>query len=378
LVSTSGNNLTRSTGKKARWWLSWVLGAAVIVLIFYHLEHSRQWRSIPWSQVGSLLLNVRPGFLILAILATCATYLLRAWRWRFFVDPIKRCSLRVLLGGQVLGFSSIYLIGRAGEVVRPGYIAKKEKLPFLSQVAVWALERIHDCLALVVLFGLALYFEPIHATSGRSTIFVQRMHALALTVLVLSGVAVAILAALKIHSEFLPSWLDRRIRSAKLRTTLKRLVLSFTSGLQVIHSPQDLLATVALTATVWAVNATVIRLDFLSLGGHVAGLSWWTAGLITFLAALGMLVQLPGVGGGYQLAVLLALEDIFYTSPAAAAGAAILTYLTVVIPCLAMAVPFVMHEGMTLKKLRAMTEISDETAPLPVGTEQIPQSSVPD
>ena len=36
------------------------------------------------------------------------------------------------------------MLGRAGEMIRPYIIAKKERLTFTSQVAVWGVERIFD------------------------------------------------------------------------------------------------------------------------------------------------------------------------------------------------------------------------------------------
>ena len=42
--------------------------------------------------------------------------------------------------------------------------------------------------------------------------------------------------------------------------------------------------------------------------GH---LPWLAAGLTLFCAALGLMVQLPGVGGGYQVGIILSLTEIF-------------------------------------------------------------------
>ena len=42
-----------------------------------------------------------------------------------------------MLAPQFIGFSALALLGRAGEMVRPYIIAKKERLTFTSQVAVW-------------------------------------------------------------------------------------------------------------------------------------------------------------------------------------------------------------------------------------------------
>ena len=116
--------------KKAwgRWvWLA--VGAVVIVLIFYNLSRSPEWRNFRWDRLWRSIVGARPDYLLLSVLLVYSTFVVRAIRWRFFMAPIKAASLWVLFVGQVLGFSSIFLVGRPGELVRPAYIAKKENVP---------------------------------------------------------------------------------------------------------------------------------------------------------------------------------------------------------------------------------------------------------
>ncbi len=339
---------------RRRRWLGWVVGAALIALIAWHLSQSPEWRGFEWGRLGFLLLHVRARLLFLAILVTCSSYAIRAHRWKFFVDPVKECSFRILLAGQFLGFSSVYLIGRAGEVVRPAYIASRERLPFVSQVAVWVVERVYDSVALAILLALALYFEPIPGAAKGGVLAVHRMHVAALIIFIAAAAAVPALVLFRIHSSQLTRWVDLHLRFARGKRRLLGALGSFSAGLAVMSNPWDFSASVASTVLLWALNVTMIWLDFLSLGGHVAALSWWSAGLIQFVAAVGLLVQLPGIGGGFQVAVLLALEKLFRVSAEAAAGAAILTYVTLTIPCLLVALVFLAHEGLTFKKLRLM------------------------
>src|ERR1019366_7233213 len=99
-----------------------------------------------------------------------------AIRWRFFMAPIKAASLWVLFVGQILGFSSIFLVGRPGELVRPAYIAKKENVPMSAMIAVWLLERVLDIIAMVVLFAAALYFSPVDPETARGMSVLRAMH----------------------------------------------------------------------------------------------------------------------------------------------------------------------------------------------------------
>jgi uncharacterized membrane protein YbhN (UPF0104 family) len=355
--------------------LSWIAGAVILAILLYHLSHTAQWKNFDWGQLAFLLMHLKVRVLALALAVTCTSYLIRAYRWQFFVDPIKRCSLRVLFAGQVLGFSSIYLVGRAGEIVRPGYIARKELLPFMSQLAVLVLERVYDSFALVVLLALALYFEPLHKTSGRSMNLVHQAHTAATAVLIICGAGALLLAAFRIYSDFLLDRIGRILNFAPriIRTHLMHFLVSFSSGLKVIQDPWDFIASVGMTGFLWVVNVSVFWLALVSLGGRLAMLSWWAAGLLCFFAALGLVVQLPGVGGGFQVAVLLAVEDLFHIPAAAAAGAAILTYLTIMVPCVVLGLGFAVHEGMTFRKLKVMAEM-EETAAVLTQPESFPES----
>ena len=71
------------------------------------------------------------------------------------------------LSGQILGFSSIFLVGRPGELVRPAYIAKKENVPMSAMIAIWLLERVLDIIAMVVLFAAAIYSEPVNPDTAQ-------------------------------------------------------------------------------------------------------------------------------------------------------------------------------------------------------------------
>ncbi|MGH9405984.1 MAG: lysylphosphatidylglycerol synthase transmembrane domain-containing protein [Terriglobia bacterium] len=344
--------------RRGRRWIGWALGAVVLALIFIHIARSPEWRDFSWARLGALLLQVRLRLLIPAAGLAYLTYLIRAWRWQFFCEPLKRCRLGVLFNAQVLGFGSIYLVGRAGEIVRPAYIAKAEDLPFTSQLAVWVLERAYDSISLIVLLALALYFEPVGASAGRRLAIIHRMHEGAIAVFIVCAAAVACLVVYRLYSAKLIAWLDRALEAApeKFRAPAHNFAESFASGLDVVQNVRDFAASVACTAVLWAVNVTVMWLAFRSVGGALANFSWWATGTVTFLACLGLAVQLPGVGGGYQVAILLALRDLYGVPAAGAASAAILTWFAVMAPCVALGLILVAAGGLSFKRIQTLVE----------------------
>ncbi|MGH9431456.1 MAG: lysylphosphatidylglycerol synthase transmembrane domain-containing protein [Terriglobia bacterium] len=348
--------------KSQRRWLWAALGVIVLVLAILFVSHSSQWKAFQWSIVWRSLTHAKPEYLILAIAATYATYVARAYRWQFFLDPLKKASVWNLFVAQILGFSTIYLIGRTGEVVRPAYIARTERVSFTSQIAIWLLERVYDGIAVVLLFALALSAEPVHPASAHAALSLRRMHDGAVVVLILCCVLVAGLVLFRMYSDYaldrLPGlllWAPRRFRDP-----LRKIVHSFSTGLEVIQNLRDFLASAGWTVVLWFLNVSIFFLVIRGVGGSLAHLSWGAAAMALFFGAIGLIVQLPGVGGGYQAAIILALQQMFAAPPSQATAAGILIGAIVMLPCMALGVVLLLYEGLTLGKLKSMAESENQ------------------
>ena len=109
-----------------------------------------------WSLFVSSLWNVQPVWLAASIIATLLTYVARAFRWQVLLNPLKSIRMGQLISTNVLGFSAIYLIGRAGELVRPLWLTRREHIPLTASVATIIVERFLDTVMLIALFGGAL------------------------------------------------------------------------------------------------------------------------------------------------------------------------------------------------------------------------------
>jgi uncharacterized membrane protein YbhN (UPF0104 family) len=343
---------------RARRWLWLGVGAVIVGMIIYNLSRSPEWRDFRWDRFWFSIVQARLELLFPALAAVVTTYLIRALRWRCFLDPIKRASLWVLYVGQVLGFSSIFLIGRFGELVRPAYIAKKESVPMTAMVAVLLLERVYDTVCLVLLFAAALYFQPVAPSTARGMAVLATMHRGGYVMFFLTALVIVFLIVFRLRAEEFTTrlvYIFRFMPSGALRR-FQHFLQSFAAGLSVIRSWKAFLQSVMWTAILWLTNVTVFWLVFQSLRRGLEHLPWLAAALTLFCAALGLAVQFPGIGGGYQVGVILALTEIFDVVPEAATGAAILVWIIISVPCLAMGAALLIHEGLTVKSLRAITE----------------------
>src|SRR6266481_8460034 len=131
---------------------------AVVLLVLAVLVYLqfRSWRNFDWARLFQFGLNWRDilqgvGYIYIA-------YFLRAIRWKIFLRPVrKEASILELIPPTMIGFTGLALLGRAGELIRPYLIARRQNLPFASQVAVWAVERIFDVGGFTVLLVAAIF-----------------------------------------------------------------------------------------------------------------------------------------------------------------------------------------------------------------------------
>src|SRR5271157_4903639 len=132
-----------------------VFGIVLVVLCLLIYLQVRTWKNFDWEVFWSRTDHVNPLGLIAGIVFTYMAYVLRAVRWRIFLKPVCKTTTERLLGPQFIGFSALAMLGRAGEMIRPYIIAKKERLTFTSQIAVWGVERIFDMGAFAVMLAVS-------------------------------------------------------------------------------------------------------------------------------------------------------------------------------------------------------------------------------
>src|SRR5262245_22554983 len=77
---------------------------------------------LDWPTVGKHLQSVRIWPLILGAILINLTMLARSLRWQAFLTPIRQVKLGNLFAATAIGFGSIFVIGRAGEIVRPAML----------------------------------------------------------------------------------------------------------------------------------------------------------------------------------------------------------------------------------------------------------------
>jgi len=97
-----------------------------------------------------------------------------------------------------------------------------------------------------------------------------------------------------------------------------------------------------------------------AFGGKLAELSLGAVILVLAFTLVGSAVQLPGVGGGAQLATFLVLTLVLGVEKEPAATAAIILWLVGFASCCIAGLPLLFREGWSMGDLRRMAQAEEK------------------
>lgn len=265
-----------------------------------------------------------------------------------------------MVAPTIIGFTGLALLGRPGELIRPYLIARRQNLTFSSQLAVWAVERIFDLGAFTILLVGAIFL----AAGPRSLPFYTRFREGGFLLVAL--VAAISLGAAAVHwkGEGIADWIERRFShlAANLGHKIAARVREFRSGLNTIHSPLSLIALVALSLLMWFMIIMAYQEVAHSYGVAILNIERSQVLVLMGASMIGSMVQLPGIGGGSQLATIATLQRVFDVPPELAASCGIMLWLVTFVAVVPVGLLLSHHERLSLRKLSEETAAADEVA----------------
>jgi uncharacterized membrane protein YbhN (UPF0104 family) len=128
----------------------------------------------------------------------------------------------------------------------------------------------------------------------------------------------------------------------------------FSEGLQAIRTFSDLLVALFYTGVHWVIFTLVYLLIIRAFGEPLSGIGFAASMLILAFTMLGSVLQLPGVGGGAQLATFVVLTRMYAVPQEPAAAATIILWLVTFASTCIGGVPLLIHEGWSMGDLRRM------------------------
>ena len=339
-----------------------LLGIGVLGFLIYRSSGFIHLADFSGAKLLHAIREANPYYLILSLAGIYGCYALRALRWEVFQRNLGRSNFWSIYKLTLAGFSAVFLLGRAGEPVRPLLLARNAKLPLADIFGIYVLERLFDAASTAVIAGtgLLLFESHVHQAATASAL---ETAARTTGTLLFAGVlgAVAVLVYLRLHGT---SLLERRLQgwlaAHGWRARIARIVLGFTRGVQTIRTWRDLSLAVLFSAVHWFGVLLIYVWVSHSFGGTLAAIGLGEALLVLAFTLVGSAVQLPGVGGGSQVACFLAYTTIFGVEKEPAAAASIVMWLITFAARSLAGVPVLIREGWSLGELRRMAEREDE------------------
>jgi uncharacterized protein (TIRG00374 family) len=306
--------------------------------------------------------QARISLLLLSLAAIYVCYALRALRWMRFCRWLGPTRFWDVYGATLAGFTCTFLLGRAGEPIRPVLIARKSSLSMPGMFGVYVLERVFDMAATAVLAVLALLLFERKGMAGAGNDLLLRV-ARSAGVLLLVGLVgvIAFLIYFRYHGA---AWLAEKLEHPKWRKgwreKIAALLEGFSDGLRGVRTWSDLGALAGYTAAHWLLVVFIYLWVAHAFGGELAGLGFAGATLVLAFTMVGSAAQLPGVGGGSQLATFLVFTLIFGVEKEPAAIATIVLWLISFAGCCLAGLPLLLREGWSMGELRQMARAEEQ------------------
>src|SRR5262249_17731503 len=138
-----------------------LIGLVVLGFVLYRSSGMLHLGDFSGTRLLEALRGANPYLLVLSIVAIYACYALRSLRWEVFQQNLLPSLFGGIYSLILAGFSSVFLLGRVAEPVRPLLLARRERLSVSGMFGIYALERLFDLASSAVIAAIALLlFHP--------------------------------------------------------------------------------------------------------------------------------------------------------------------------------------------------------------------------
>jgi glycosyltransferase 2 family protein len=310
-------------------------------------------RQADLSQVWREIREAKPWALALLLGITGLTYLLRALRWQFLLRPLGPTRLSQAFRTTVMGFAANTVLPlRAGEMVRPYLLARREGLSVPATITTIILERLLDLMTVLVFLGLfVVFFDPgldrVNAAVYKSVKLGGLVGALG------SGAVLLVLGLNAVRPVLTHRLVDAclRVIPVRFRSRLSALIYGLLDGLAVTRDLTRLAQAIALSFPLWLSIATGIWL--VTVAFHMT-VPFTGSFLIMALLTVGVAAPTPGAVGGFHEAFRIGTAVFYGVDNDRAVGAAIVLHAASFIPVTLLGGLFMMQDGLNLARVRGL------------------------
>jgi uncharacterized protein (TIRG00374 family) len=326
--------------------LSLLLGA----LFVYWFVHKLNWLQV-WGEVR----KANWEQLAFAVAFLLGTYFVRVLRWRTLLGPLARPPLRALFKATMIGFTALFLAGRAAElIVRPAALSARERIHPSASYATVMIERVFDMVMVVVFFAVNLIFFEYVGRDADATRMFMWIKVTGVFLLLVAAAGIYGLSSFRRKREGALAYLERRLGRSRNRISAGCLSLlrDISEGLSVLHDTRGLTITVSYTVLLWLMVAVAHLLVVRAFAIPYAEVPFTGAVFVMGLSMLGSVVPTPGgATGPFHTATAVALAFLGVEQNKAA-SIAIILHFVIFAPATVFGMYYLAKEGLSLARLR--------------------------
>ena len=309
-------------GRYRRWlpWIGAVLGIATLAWVL---------RRFDFDRFVSTLAGADWRFIAVMLLTIAGEQLVRAWKWRQLLHPLRAISTLRLFGAIMAGYLLAFLVPFGlGSVARSWLVARHENLKLSAVLATVALDRLTDGVVFACLVPIALLSVVFPDPTGsiRSGLIWAGAGSFVLFALLLFALAAYRYGALGADGRML-RLVDRM--PARIAAPVRRVAASFAEGITWPRQAWRGAGIVLASALIKVIAATHFLWAGLAFGVVLQPAQYlFLIVFLGFLIVLGHFIRLAGsflIGGVFALGLFGVSEEQAFAMALVVQSGAMLT-----------------------------------------------------
>ncbi|OGW14482.1 MAG: hypothetical protein A3G93_00295 [Nitrospinae bacterium RIFCSPLOWO2_12_FULL_45_22] len=327
-----------------KFWLGIIISLVLMVIIFYQVD---------FTEVVTALKSVNYLLLIPAAMILILTILIRAFRWKYLLKPVKTVRLYNLFSATSIGFmANMILPARLGEFIRAYLIGQREDISKSASLATIVVERLWDILILLLFLGLILLVTPLARGDSSLEEGLKWGGGISLTILFAMLLSLVLLKEKTTASLSIVQTIMNPL-SATLSLKVENFISSFAAGLGTIKGNKDLIYIALWSFILWVVSALSMHIIFFAF--HIY-LPFYAPFFLIVLQAFGVaLPSSPGFIGTYHVATIAGLT-LLGIPKEQALSIAIVMHASFFVPMIVLGISLLWLEGLSLAQIRNISK----------------------
>ena len=315
-------------------------------------------RNVDLGEVFHAIAGAKPLWLLVVLATIFGNMVIRTWRWQYLLEPLGGSSFRNSFRANVVGFAARSVLPvAAGELVRPYFLSRHERVSATGAFATVVIERLLDLVTVLILLAsyVFLFDQDGGSTNPAAWRALKWSGGAAGVASIAALVALFVLAGHPFRFGRALARLER-IAPASAAGLLAGIAEKFAVGLGAIRQPRRLVVALAWSLPLWLCIALGIWSAAVAFG-----LTMPFAGsfLLIALLTVGITVPTPGGVGGFHEAFRLGTTMFFGAPNDTAVAAAIVLHAITIGPVLVVGLVFAAQDGLSVSAMRHLAEQPD-------------------